>query len=113
MRKLARLHGIPLLTTTCSPAAMTIIRSLLFILVFGLLPFAAVGAVATTININTASSDQLTALHGIGEVKAAAIVAHRTAHGPFRSVDDLVEVKGIGPKLVEKNRNAVTVAGKS
>ena len=71
------------------------------------------GAFSAPININTASAEQLTALNGIGEAKAAAIVEHRKAHGPFKSVDQLVDVKGIGLKLVEKNRDMMTVGDQS
>lgn len=89
---------------------MQLIKSLFLVLVLSLASF---GAFAAPININTASAEQLTALNGIGEAKAAAIVEHRKAHGPFQSVDQLVEVKGIGLKLVEKNRDMMTVGGKS
>lgn len=61
------------------------------------------------VNINTASVADLTALKGVGEAKAKAIVEHREKAGPFKSVDDLAEVKGIGPKLLEQIRPQVTV----
>ena len=61
------------------------------------------------ININTASAAELMALDGIGEVKAAAIVEYRREHGEFRSVDELLNVKGIGEKTLEKNRSRITV----
>lgn len=61
------------------------------------------------ININTASAELLTELNGIGEVKAAAIVEYRRAHGGFSSVDELINVKGIGEKTLEKIRSSVTV----
>ena len=89
---------------------MHLIKSLFLVLVLSLASF---GAFAAPININTASAEQLTALNGIGEAKAAPIIEHRKAHGPFKSVDQLVEVKGIGLKLVEKNRDMMTVGGKS
>ncbi len=54
------------------------------------------------LDINIATADDLTLLPGIGAVKAAAIVAHRVKHGPFRSLDDLVEVHGIGEKTVAR-----------
>lgn len=54
------------------------------------------------VNVNAASVDELTALHGIGPSKAKAIVADRDTNGPFKSCDDLVRVKGIGPKTVAK-----------
>lgn len=61
------------------------------------------------ININTASAELLTELNGIGEVKATAIVEYRRAHGGFTSVDELINVKGIGEKTLEKIRSSVTV----
>ena len=63
------------------------------------------------ININTATAEQLTALDGIGETKAAAIVAYRSEHGGFSSVDELLNVKGIGEKLLEGIRADITVSG--
>ena len=63
------------------------------------------GMAITAININTADAEALeTGLIGIGAVKAQAIVAHREAHGPFATVDELLEVKGIGASTLEKNR---------
>ena len=63
------------------------------------------------IDINRATVTELDALPGIGPAKAQAIVADREANGPFRSVDDLLRVKGIGPKMLEKMKESV-VAGK-
>ena len=63
---------------------------------------------AHAVNINTADAAALEAgLVGIGAVKAQAIVAHRDANGPFASVDELLEVKGIGASTLEKNRDRV------
>lgn len=57
------------------------------------------------INLNSADVETLTReLKGIGETKAKAIVEYREAHGPFGSVDELLEVKGIGAATLEKNR---------
>ena len=61
------------------------------------------------ININTADKETLTQLKGIGPVKAKAIVDYRETHGKFHKVDELTNVKGIGPKTVEKIRAEVTV----
>ena len=52
------------------------------------------------IDLNTASAADLTRLPGIGEKRAQAIVAWREEHGPFQSVDELVQVSGIGEKLL-------------
>ncbi|MCY4123895.1 MAG: ComEA family DNA-binding protein [Pseudomonas sp.] len=58
------------------------------------------------------SADALTLqkeLNGIGKAKAEAIVAYREAHGPFASVDELLEIKGIGNALLERNRDKLKV----
>ena len=65
------------------------------------------------ININTATASQLTALNGIGESKAAAIVEYREQHGDFGSVDELLNVRGIGEKILEGLRDQVTVGALS
>jgi competence protein ComEA len=70
---------------------------------------AAVAAVAA-VNINTADADTLVReLKGIGAAKAKAIIEYREANGPFTSVDDLLEVKGIGTATLEKNRAKIGV----
>jgi competence protein ComEA len=68
------------------------------------------GVAATgLININTASAIELEALSGIGEVLAATIVEYREQNGPFATVDDLMDVSGIGPATLEEIRDQVTV----
>lgn len=65
-------------------------------------------AFAGPVDVNTASAEQLSeALNGVGPSKAAAIVAHREQHGPFRSHQDLARVKGIGESLVQKNKDLI------
>ena len=59
---------------------------------------------ARRVNINTAYQEELVALPGIGPAKAQAILDYRNANGPFKSVDDLKDVKGIGAKRFEKLR---------
>ena len=73
----------------------------LSVLAQGLLAVPAMAAV----NINTATQDEFIALHkGLGPAKAQAIIDYRKANGPFKSVDDLKHVKGIGAKRLEKLR---------
>jgi competence protein ComEA len=65
---------------------------------------------ADKVNINTADAATLAAtLNGVGPAKAEAIVAYRTENGPFRSADQLAEVRGIGLATVEKNRDLIVV----
>ena len=64
---------------------------------------------AALININTASETELETLSGVGPVTAAAIIDYRTQNGPFATVDDLIDVSGIGPATLEQIRPFVTV----
>jgi competence protein ComEA len=67
-------------------------------------------AVVQKVNINTASADALAeGLIGVGPSKAAAIVAYRTQFGAFKSVDELLEVKGIGPALLKQNQGRIVL----
>ncbi|MNP22347.1 ComE operon protein 1 [compost metagenome] len=66
------------------------------------------GAMKT--NLNTADATALQKnLNGIGKAKAEAIVAYREANGPFQAVDELLEIKGIGNALMERNRERLAV----
>jgi competence protein ComEA len=87
-------------------------RNLVLALVLSLV---SVAAFAAPVDINTASAEQIAeALVGVGDSKAEAIIAFRKQHGPFKTVDDLMMVKGIGEKTLEKNRaNIMVKAGKT
>lgn len=61
------------------------------------------------ININTASAEELETLSGIGPVKAQAIVDYRNEHGLFRTVDELINVPGIGPQTLEGIRDQISL----
>ncbi|QCI11307.1 ComEA family DNA-binding protein [Pseudomonas putida] len=65
---------------------------------------------SSLLNLNTADALTLQQeLTGIGKAKAEAIVAYRDANGPFASVDELLEIKGIGNALLERNRGKLVV----
>ena len=67
------------------------------------------GTAGGLININSADAAALEELSGIGEVLAAAIVSYREEHGPFASIEDLMDVSGIGPATLEEIRDQVSV----
>jgi competence protein ComEA len=61
------------------------------------------------VNINSATAEQLDVLPGVGPTTAAAIVSHREQHGPFQTVEQLADVRGIGPAKLDALRGLVTV----
>ena len=67
---------------------------------------------ATPVNINTADAQTIaTSLDGVGLSKAQAIVTYRKAHGAFKNVDEVGDVKGIGTKTLARNRDAIHLSG--
>ena len=85
---------------------MNAARSILAALLLG---FSGIVFANEPIDINTATPQMLAeALSGVGMHKAQAIVRYREEHGPFLSVDDLVQVSGIGARTLERNREKLT-----
>ena len=78
-----------------------------------ILAWATAGAAIAAVNINTATKEELTSLKGIGDKRAEEIINYRTKNGPFKSVDDLGKVPGIGPGILKQIRSNVTVSGKT
>jgi competence protein ComEA len=72
-------------------------------------PDAPEGSATGLVNINTADSETLQTLPGIGPALAGRIIDYRDEHGPFVTVDDLTAVKGIGEATLEKLRPLITV----
>jgi competence protein ComEA len=69
---------------------------------------------ATPVNINTADAQTIAqGLKGIGLKRAQAIVDYRAKHGAFRSPDELAQIKGLGAKVIQKNRADIRVDGKA
>lgn len=66
-----------------------------------------------TVNLNTATKDDLAGIKGIGPMKAQSIIDYRKKNGSFKSVDELDNVKGFGSKSVQKVRSELTVTGAS
>lgn len=85
---------------------MKLLKASLFALFLGL----SLSVFAGAVDINTADAKALSnQLVGVGPKTAGAIVEYRSKHGAFKSVDDLIKVKGVGPKILEKNRANMTV----
>ena len=68
---------------------------------------------AGVVNVNLATAEELELLPGIGPARAAAIIEHRKAHGPFASVDDLVQVSGIGERALAQIKPHCVLKGKT
>lgn len=64
---------------------------------------------AEPVDVNSADAKSLAKLEGVGPKTAEAIVAYRTKHGPFKRIEDLEKVKGVGAKTVERNRGNITL----
>src|ERR1043166_7857821 len=75
--------------------------------------FAIYGIALAAVNINTATKEELVTLKGIGPTRAQEIIDHRTKNGPFKTVDDLEKVKGIGPGTMKQIKSQITVTGKT
>ena len=75
----------------------------------GAIPSATTSATTSLINLNSATSDQLDTLPGVGPSTAKAIISYRSRKGPFGKVEDLLNVPGIGPAKVAALRDQVTV----
>ena len=88
---------------------MQLMRHYLVALAFALCSSSALAA----INLNTATKDDLIALPGIGPAKAQAILDYRSAHGQFKSIEELKDVKGIGAKRFEKLKSELKLVGSS
>ena len=78
------------------------VKIIVFLMFLFSLTFAAV-------NVNKANSAQLQTLNGIGPSKAQEILTYRKAHGAFKTVDELVNVKGIGAKTLQGMKTQVSV----
>ena len=82
------------------------IKSLITLLATGL--FSMWAWAVQPVNVNSASAEEISeALKGVGQSKAEAIVSYRNEHGQFKHVDELVNVKGIGIRTVDINREYI------
>lgn len=86
-------------------------RNRLAMLVIVLLACSFVASLAegSLVNINTADEATLVTLNSIGKSKAQAIIAYREAHGPFKSIEELKGVSGVGDRVFERIKEKITV----
>jgi comEA protein len=103
------------LAIACRRCAVSLVAALT---VGAILTNAGIGAEAPKpgqllVNINTASAEELQFLPGIGASRALQIVDLRKTRGRFKKVDELGDVRGIGPVMLEKLRGRVTLTGKT
>jgi len=75
--------------------------------------FAFTGVALAVVNINTATKEELTSLKGVGDKRAQEIINYRTKNGPFKTVDELDKVPGIGPGIMKQIRSEITTTGKT
>ena len=69
-------------------------------------------ALANSVNINTADATELAEMiNGVGLKKAQEIVRYREQKGPFKTIEDLANIKGIGQATIDKNRQHMTTSG--
>ncbi len=93
---------------------MKAIRNLIIALVLAISISGITLAQDSVVNVNTANAEQLAdTLVGIGPSKAEAIVSYRDAHGDFEHIDELINVRGIGMRTVDRNRDRITLAAAS
>ena len=92
-----------------SQSFFPLLRRFLFLMLWA--AAAAAGAPeAESVDVNSADAIELAArLSGVGMSRAEAIIHYRETQGPFEHPDDLVRVKGIGPKTLEKNRQRIHI----
>jgi len=74
---------------------------------------AAAAGVQGVVNVNVADADQLALLPGVGPARAQAILEYRKTKGPFKKLEDLMEVQGIGKRALERLRPFVVLEGKT
>ncbi len=85
---------------------------LLFVVMALMLTLQLPAYAAEMVDINRADAETMIAnWKGIGEKKARAIISYRKKNGPFKSIDDLLNVKGIGEGLIKKNKRYMSVKG--
>ena len=107
---LLTLSAPALATAGAAPPATVVVSATKSVTAVSSTTAAKPAAASATIDLNSADASTLAReMRGIGQSKARAIVEYRRIHGPFRSIDDLALVKGIGARTIELNRAKLRV----
>jgi len=107
---LLTLSAAALATAGAAPPATVVVSATKSVTAVSSTTAAKPAAASATIDLNSADASTLAReMRGIGQSKARAIVEYRRIHGPFRSIDDLALVKGIGARTIELNRAKLRV----
>ncbi len=102
--------AVPFFTSAYQWVDSVRLMALTLVLLTGCLTAGFVDAAESTLNINMATAEELSSeLAGIGLSKAYRIVEYREVYGPFETIEELAEVKGIGPSTVERNRLLISI----
>ncbi len=88
---------------------MWVALGLVMIFIFAMTLPATAGDSPAKININTATADELAQLKRVGPAYAARIVEYREQNGPFQKPEDIMKVRGIGPKTWEANKDCLCI----
>jgi len=81
----------------------------LCVLLIGLMIAPGLAVAVDKVNINTADKEALSSLSGVGPVTAGRIIEYREKNGPFKNIDEITKIKGIGEKTFEKMKDLITV----
>ncbi len=101
--------SVVVLSLNSNMRILIVIMRLLVSLLFLVALTGGVVAAAEKVNINTASVEEFVTLKGIGPAKAKTIVEYRKENGPFKTIEQLAEVRGIGPKTLANIKDNLTL----
>lgn len=92
------------------PSSKSYIKTITLVLMFTLASYSNLALSAAPLDINAATAEQFAAvMSGVGNKKARAIIQYREQNGEFSELDELIFVKGIGPSLLKKNREYLSI----
>ena len=94
----------------CKTHTFTVLSSIKVLCISLMFSLSSMAFSAAPLDVNTATAEQLAAVMiGVGQKKASAIIQYREKNGVFNELDELIFVKGIGPSLLKKNRDYLSI----